>query len=109
LQKSLPKAATGSEIVKLAAFPVGSTMKYTAPDGQPAYLFRTNAGVFAYSAVCTHQGCVVDYNSLSKTLNCPCHGGQFDPFNGGKVLQGPPPTPLATYKVAIKGDAIVTA
>ena len=109
LQKSLPKAASGGEIVKLAKFPVGSTMQYTAPDGNPAYLFRTAAGVFAYSAICTHQGCVVSYNSLSKTLNCPCHGGRFDPYNGGAVLGGPPPTPLPKYTVAIKGDAIVNA
>jgi thiosulfate dehydrogenase (quinone) large subunit len=109
VQKTLPKTATGAEIVKLAKFPVGSTMQFTAPDGNPAFLFRTAAGVFAYSAVCTHQGCVVAYNSLSKTLNCPCHGGRFDPYNGGAVLGGPPPTPLPKYSVAIKGDAIVTA
>lgn len=109
LQRTLPKASAGTEIVKLASFPVGSTMHFTAPDGNPAFLFRTAAGVFAYSAICTHQGCVVGYNSLSKTLNCPCHGGSFDPFNGAKVIAGPPPTPLAKYNVAIKGDAIVTA
>ncbi len=109
LQKSLPKSAAGAEIVKLAKFPVGSTMTYTAPDGNAAVLFRTAAGVFAYSAVCTHQGCVVSYNSSSKTLDCPCHGGQFDPYNGGAVLGGPPPAPLPKYSVAIKGDAIVSA
>jgi thiosulfate dehydrogenase [quinone] large subunit len=109
VQKTLPKATVGNEIVKLAAFPVGSTMQYTAPDGNPAFLFRTAAGVFAYSAVCTHQGCVVAYDSTSKTLACPCHGAQFDPNNGAAVVAGPAPTPLPKYKVAIVGDAIVTA
>ena len=109
VQKSLPKATSGAEIVKVADFPVGSTMKFTAPDGNPAFLFRTKAGVFAYSALCTHQGCVVDYNASAKSLDCPCHGGRFDPYNGGAVLGGPPPVALPKYSVAIKGDAIVTA
>jgi thiosulfate dehydrogenase [quinone] large subunit len=108
LKKKIPVPVSGATIVKLAAFPVGSVMQFTAPDGNPAYLFRTNAGVFAYSAVCTHQGCTVAYNSLGKTLDCPCHGGKFDPANGGKVVGGPPPRPLDTYKVAIQGNSIVT-
>ena len=109
LKKSLPTPKTGEEIVKLADFPVGSVKQYTASDGNPAFLFRTNVGVFAYSAICTHQGCVVAYNSLGKTLDCPCHGSRFDPANGGKVLGGPAPLPLPKYSVAIVGDAIVTA
>ena len=109
LQKKLPKAAVGKEIVKLADFPVGSVKQFTAPDGNPAFLFRTKAGVFAYSAVCTHQGCVVAYSGADHTLNCACHGGKFDPANGGKVLGGPPPSPLPSYKVAIQGASIVTA
>jgi Rieske Fe-S protein len=108
LKKSIPLPKTGQVIIKVAAFPVGSVMQFTAPDGNPAFLFRTNVGVFAYSAICTHQGCTVAYNSLGKTLDCPCHGSTFDPANGGKVLGGPAPTPLAKYNVAISGDSIVT-
>ncbi len=106
-KKSVPVKSAGKEIVKLSDFPVGSTMQYTASDGNPAFLFRTNVGVFAYSAVCTHQGCVVSYTSQTKTLDCPCHGGQFDPFNGGNVVAGPPPSALPTYKVSISGNSIV--
>jgi len=109
LKKKIPAPKTGTVIAKVADFPVGSVKQFTAPDGNPAYLFRTKAGVFAYSAVCTHQGCTVGYNPGDKTLDCPCHGGKFDPANGGKVLGGPPPRPLDTYKVAIQGDSIVTA
>ena len=107
-KKSIVSPKSGTKIVALSAFPVGSNMQFTAPDGGPAYLFRTNAGVFAYSAVCTHQGCVVGFNPASKNLECPCHGGKFDPANGGAVLAGPPPAPLASYKVAIQGNSIVT-
>lgn len=96
-------------IIALAALPVGGNHKYQAPDGNPAYVFRTNAGVFSYSAICTHQGCVVGYSTGRKTLLCPCHGGEFDPLDGGKVRNGPPPAPLVSYKVAIEGDYVVTA
>ena len=109
LKKSIPTLKNGKKIVALAAFPVGSNMPFIAADGNPAILFRTKAGVFAYSTVCTHQGCTVAYNPADHALECPCHLGKFDPANGGKVLSGPPPRPLDTYKVAIQGDSIVTA
>ena len=109
LKKSIPLPKAGTKIVALSAFPVGSVMQYTAPDGNPAFLFRTNAGVFAYSATCTHQGCTVGYNPAGKTLDCPCHGSTFDPANGGAVLGGPAPSPLPKYSVAIVGNSIVTA
>ena len=108
-KKSIPTVKPGTKIVALSAFPIGSVMQYTAPDGSPAFLFRSKVGVFAYSALCTHQGCNVGYNASRKTLNCPCHNSIFDPANGGAVLGGPAPAPLAKYSVAIIGDAIVTA
>jgi len=101
-----PKEKANAAIVKVADFPVGSTMPFTANDGNPAILFRTNAGVFAYSAICTHQGCTVAYDALSHAMTCPCHGAKFDSTSGA-VLAGPAPTPLPKVSVAISGANIV--
>ena len=51
-------------------------------------VYRDDDGtVHIRSAVCTHLYCIVDWNSLEKTWDCPCHGSRFDRF--GRVLNGP--------------------
>ena len=102
--------ASGGQIIKLADLPVGGTYNFTsAKQGVPSILFRTKVGVFAYSAICTHQGCTVSYDKGSKHLVCPCHGATYDPANGAKVLGGPTNTPLAKVNVKVSGAWIVEA
>ena len=104
-----PGASSADQIIKVSNLAVGQTHEFAAADGQPAILFRTKNGVFAYSEICTHQGCTVSYSASDKTLVCPCHGGVYDPFNGAAVLSGPPPSPLSPVKVKVSGDWIVLA
>lgn len=50
--------------------------------------YRDESGtVHERSAVCRHLGCIVNWNSLEKTWDCPCHGSRYDAM--GKVIQGP--------------------
>lgn len=50
--------------------------------------YRDESGrVHERSAICRHLGCVVDWNTLEKTWDCPCHGSRYDAL--GKVIQGP--------------------
>ena len=96
-----------SQIIELAKINVGETHQFALGNGMPAILFRTKTGVFAYSATCTHEGCTVAYQSSNKSLYCPCHGAEFDPFQNGDVITGPTRDALPTVKVKITGDWVV--
>jgi thiosulfate dehydrogenase [quinone] large subunit len=101
-------SAAGAKIVKLSKLSVGSTYSFTtAAQGVPAIVFRTKKGVFAYSMICTHNGCTLSYNKNAQSLICPCHGAQFDPLNGAKVISGPAPRPLSKIKVAVSGGWVI--
>jgi len=106
-----PKAsAAGHKVVKLSALPIGGTYTFTtSAQGIPAIAFRTKTGVFAYSMICTHQGCTVSYVKSSKSLVCPCHAAKFDPLKKGRVISGPAESPLSSIKLAIKSGWVVEA
>lgn len=73
--------------------------------GKPAVVLQVTPGQFsAFSAVCTHLGCVVKWVSEKQEFLCPCHAGRFSVE--GKVLGGPPPKPLETLPTALVGDQV---
>ncbi len=98
--------ASGAAIAKLSDISVGQTLNFQTSDGNPAVLFRTKSGVYAYSRVCTHQGCTVEFVNQSSIFACPCHGAQFDPAQGGAVIQGPANQPLPKINIRVNGDSI---
>jgi len=74
--------------------------------GKPAILVHTPQGTYkAFSAVCTHLACTVQYRPDLGHIWSACHDGHFD--LNGQVLSGPPPRPLPAYGVAVKGEDIV--
>lgn len=79
--------------------------KVVAMGSKPAIVVNTDSGVKAYSAICTHLGCVVAWNDLSSQIVCPCHGGIFNPSNGS-VVAGPPPTGLPPLTASVEGNQI---
>ncbi len=74
--------------------------------GQPAVVLQASPGQFlAFSAVCTHLGCVVKWVDDKGEFLCPCHGGRFSVE--GTVLGGPPPAPLGKLPVSLEGDRVL--
>jgi len=68
---------------------------------------QPSAGEFrAYSAVCTHQGCIVN-EVVGGTINCNCHGSKF--ALDGTVANGPANAPLPVVAVKVTGDQISLA
>jgi len=58
----------------------------------------------AFTAVCTHQGCVVA-SVADNTIQCDCHGSQYDAATG-EVTQGPATEGLAEETVQVKGNQL---
>ena len=73
---------------------------------KPGILVRTAAGELkAFSAVCTHLDCIVQYRDDTKQIWCACHNGQYN--LSGKNIGGPPPRPLEEFQVNTRGDDVV--
>jgi rieske iron-sulfur protein len=71
---------------------------------------RGAAGLVAYSAICTHLGCVVhDRLDPQGRIACPCHASLFDPANGAAVLGGPAGRPLPSLPVSVSPEGVVVA
>jgi cytochrome b6-f complex iron-sulfur subunit len=90
--------------IALTDLPVGASKQITYA-GAPALVMRSQDGVLALSLVCTHLGCIVQWDNAKKQFHCPCHDGKFDEF--GDVIAGPPPLPLERLPVKMLADKIV--
>ena len=66
----------------------GKESKREEEKKDPVAIYKDGKGtVYTFSAVCTHLGCIISWNSLEKSFDCPCHGSRFS--NRGKVINGP--------------------
>jgi Rieske Fe-S protein len=84
--------------------PIGQG-KVVSLGNKPVIIANTDQGVKAFSAICTHLGCICIWDSGRNVILCPCHDGHFNPINGA-VMSGPPPTPLQPIPVSVEGEEI---
>ena|SRR5689334_2130725 len=95
----------GHLLVALSKVGVGSGYIVPSP---PVVVVRPSADkVIGFSAICTHEGCVV--SSISNgTINCPCHGSRFDLLTG-RVVATPATRPLPRVPVVVRGGQVYTS
>ena len=75
---------------------------------RPGLLIRTSSGELrAFSAICTHLACIVQYRPDLGHIWCACHNGHFD--LNGKNITGPPPRPLERYVIKVQQERIVVS
>src|SRR6476659_8212410 len=84
--------ATGSEISSYDEIPPGGGAVVRHGMKKIAVYRDEQGTIHQRSAVCTHLYCIVAWNSIERTWDCPCHGSRFDPY--GQVVNGPAITPL---------------
>lgn len=88
-------------VAPLSALSGKSSAYFNHPKFGTSILIKLNGAWEAFSALCTHAGCTVDFTGSS--LYCPCHAGYFSPSNGS-VQGGPPPSPLPEYQVLVQNN-----
>ncbi|MBE4736371.1 Rieske (2Fe-2S) protein [Streptomyces caniscabiei] len=92
----------GEELASTADIPVGGGKIF---EERKVVVTQPQEGDFkAFSAVCTHQGCIVSSVS-DETIDCACHGSRFT-ITDGAVVRGPATQPLPAEKIEVAGNSI---
>lgn len=107
-----PPKVTGDVVSSVVAAKVSEVAPNTGKifrfGSRPGMLVRTASGEWrAFSAVCTHLQCTVQYRADVEQIWCACHNGFFDLT--GRNVAGPPPRPLDEYDVTVKGEEVIVS
>ena len=97
--------AHSSVEISSSEIPLGGSYPFQYGGAPAILLHEEEGGIEALSLVCTHLACTVVWNAEKKEFHCPCHDGLFDAH--GKVLSGPPPSPLERLKIKADGEKII--
>jgi Rieske Fe-S protein len=90
------------QLTTLSAVPIGGGVILAQQD--VVVTRDDNGDVHAFSATCTHQGCMVTEVTNGQIV-CPCHGSRFNSSSGDPIA-GPAPRPLPSVAVTVEGNAI---
>ncbi len=98
-------ASTGGKVTIPADAILPGEAKFFDFRGETGVVVRKKSGEFiALSAVCTHLGCIVQWQRDKQDFLCPCHGGRYTA--DGVVVAGPPPHPLAKLPFTVAEGTI---
>ncbi|RPJ20133.1 MAG: ubiquinol-cytochrome c reductase iron-sulfur subunit [Planctomycetaceae bacterium] len=96
---------TGAQSATLLASEGSTLVKPKGLRDKILVVHLTDNALLAVSAICTHQGCTVNYNKDMGRIDCPCHGSQYAP--DGSVIRGPAKRPLKQYEVTTEGGQVL--
>jgi rieske iron-sulfur protein len=102
-------ADNAKPIVAWALEPTGGVVRNASRFNRLA-IGRVGDQVFAFTMICTHDGCdVTDWLADEHMLSCPCHYSKFDPKDGGRVKEGPAPRALPQLPLAVTDGKLVVS
>jgi Rieske Fe-S protein len=96
-------AAGGAAVAQVSDIPVGGGV--ILPDEAIVITQPNDGDVKAFSAICTHQGCLVS-EVIDNEIICPCHGSRFSAADGA-VITGPATQALPSAGIAVEGGSVV--
>ncbi len=96
------KKGESEALARTADIPVGGGKVF--PDRKVVVTQPTKGQFKAFSAVCTHQGCLVK-EVTNGTIVCPCHGSTFS-IEDGSVRKDPATKPLPPEQISVSGDRL---
>ncbi|MCF6524336.1 Rieske (2Fe-2S) protein [Streptomyces sp. JJ36] len=97
-----PDEGGGAELAEVSEIPEGGGKILKE---EKVVVTQPSAGEYkAFSAVCTHQGCLVT-SVGNGTIDCACHGSRFD-IADGSVTRGPAQQALPPVNVSVEGGSI---
>ena len=104
-----PKQSAGAgggrvAVASTADLPPGAGDVFSVANKPVLVIHTTDGDYVALDATCTHLGCILFWNEEREVIACPCHEAYFN--TNGDVISGPPPAPLAEYRVQVEGDQI---
>lgn len=102
---SAEPSARGETLASTTDVPVGGCFVVS---GAKVVVTQPTEGDFkAFTAVCTHQGCLVE-TSTEGDIPCPCHSSKFS-LEDGSPVSGPATAALAAVEITVNGDSILRA
>ena len=92
-------------VAHVADLPLGAVTHFQT-DAVIGYVRHTAEGFVALSGVCTHMACLLQWNGVERTFDCPCHDSRF--LESGEQAPGAayPYPPLPSIKTKVEQEQV---